>query len=169
LSVSRRTHFSFSTGSAAYATDPTPLDPSGRELTYHLIGSARLTHEIGRTWTGQLSYRRGVDFHEGFAAPFLSNAAAAALGGLLSRRLSFSTGVNYSFGSVGVRTGNDYSSGSATAQLQYAITRMVAVYSTYFYYQYRFDKLVALDPRFARSLERQGVRVGLTMSLPLFR
>ena len=169
LSVSRRTKFGFSTGSVLFASDSAPANRSGRELQYRLTGSADLTHEMGRTWTTALTYRRGVEFQEGFYAPFLSDAVSATLGGLFSRRIKFDAATNYTRGIVGFAARDAYSTGSATAQLQFAITRILGAYATYFIYHYDFSNSIAIDPRFPRALDRQGVRVGLVTSLPLIR
>jgi opacity protein-like surface antigen len=169
LSVSRRTTISFSTGSAMVARDDLSQPQVTTDFTFQIIGEASLTHEIGRTWTAQLGYRRGVDFYEGFNDPFLSDAVSASLDGLLSRRLNFSTGVDYSFGTVGVGTDNRYDTLAAHAGLEFGLTSMLAIYGNYLYYRYEFDQQVALDPRFAQSLNRQGVRFGLSASLPILR
>jgi opacity protein-like surface antigen len=124
---------------------------------------------MGRTWTADLGYRRGVDFYEGFNDPFLSDAVSASLYGMLSRRLNFSSGVDYSFGTVGVGTDNRYDTLAAHAGLEFGLTRTLAIYGNYLYYRYEFDQQVALDPRFAQSLNRQGVRFGLSASLPILR
>jgi hypothetical protein len=168
LSVSRRTNFSFSTGSALfYASD---VEIAGRQgLHYALTGSANLTHEMGRTWTASLAVRRSVDYHEGFADPFIAQSASASLAGMISRRLSSSTSLSYSTGSVGVGAGRNFGSGVFTSGLQYAISRYLAAMADYVYYQYRFDAAVAVDPRFPRSLSRNGLRFGLTTSIPLVR
>jgi hypothetical protein len=169
LSVSRRTSFSFSTGSALfYASD---VEVAGRDqgLHYALTGNANLAHEMGRTWTASLAVRRSVDYHEGFADPFIAQSASASLTGLLSRRLSFMSTVAFSQGTVGVGNGRDFSTGMAGVGLQYGITRFLAATANYMYYRYRFDPLVAVDPRFPRSLSRNGVQLGLTTSVPLLR
>jgi hypothetical protein len=111
-----------------------------------------------------------VDFHEGFNDPFLSDAVTASYGGLLSRRLSFSSSADYAFGAVGLEGDNNgYDSASASAGLQYALSRTLAVYARYVYYRYHFDSGVVLDPRFVPALDRQGVRVGLSASFPILR
>ena len=160
LSFSRRTHFSFSTGSAVVAADTEPIGNGGTDLFYRVIGSADLTHETGRTWTTRLSYRRGIDFHEGFRDPFLSDAVSAGLNGFIARRLKFSSGADYAFGKVGVTGDSGYSSASANAGLEFALSRVVALFGRYVYYRYEFDRQVALDPRLARSFDRQGCGSG---------
>ena len=170
LSVSRRTKFSFSTGSAVLVREtPVSSTPTTNEVNYRIIGGADLTHEMGRTWTAQLAYRRGIDFREGFYDPFLTDGVSARLGGLFSPRLRFSSSVDYSFGSVGVGTSTGFNSYSANAGLEVGLTRALALYGRYVYYAYDFDGQVALDPRFSRTLNRQGVRVGLSASIPLVR
>jgi hypothetical protein len=169
LSISRRTHLSFSTGTALVATDSSPLDSVGRDVNFRLIGNAALNHEIGRSWTAAVAYVRSVDYHEGFVDPFLSDAVSASITGLLSRSLRFDGVTNYSFGIVGFNSDNGFYSVSTSAGLEYGLTRRLALYARYFYYQYRFDEPAALDPRLARALNRQGARVGLSASFPLVR
>jgi len=172
LSVSRRTQFGFTTGSALYSSNVPAIEGAGRDLSYRFIGTANLTHEMGRTWTALLSYRRGLDFHEGFYDPFLSDAVGATLNGLFSRRVKFAAEGNYSFGTLGFNSDSHYSSTSTSSQLQFAINRTLAAYIGYFYYRYRFDQLdpfVVVDPRFAQALERQGARAGLMATVPLIR
>jgi opacity protein-like surface antigen len=169
LSVSRRTTIGFSTGTALVANDDLSQPQSNTNFSFRVIGEAHINHEIGRTWTARAGYRRGVDFYEGFNEPFLSDSVNASLTGLLSRRLSFQSGLDYSFGKVGIGTSNGYDTLSAQAGLEYGLTSMLALYTNYIYYRYEFDQNVALDPRFAQSLNRQGVRFGLSASLPILR
>jgi hypothetical protein len=169
LSVSRRTNFSFSTGSALFYANNVEVGGRDQGLHYALTGSATLSREMGRTWTATLGYRRSVDYHEGFADPFLAQSATASLSGLLSRRLSFVSTLSYSAGTIGVGKGRHFGSGVFNVGLQYAISRYLAATAQYMYYRYRFDPLVAVDPRFPRSLSRNGVRFGLTTSIPLVR
>jgi hypothetical protein len=168
LSVSRRTHLSFSTGSAILSGSET-LGGNSTGFSYHLTGTADLTHEMGRTWKAQLAYRRGIDVHEGFSQPFLSNAANAGLTGLISRRLSFGSGADYVTGDVGIKTGAHYSSTSANAVLEYALSSRLALFGRYVYYKYQFDRQAALDPRLPGALDRQGVRFGLSAFIPVIR
>lgn len=169
LSVSRRTRVSFSTGSAILSGNGETFGGDTGGFSYHLTGSADLTHEMGRTWKAQLSYRRGVALHEGFAQPFFSNGASVGLSGLLSRRLSFGSGADYVTGDVGINTDAHYASLSTTAVLQYALSRRLAIFGRYVYYKYEFDRQALLDPRLPGALDRQGVRVGLSTSIPVIR
>lgn len=169
LSISRRTRVSFSTGSAIISGQGETSGRDTSDFAFYVSGSADLTHEMGRTWRAQLSYRRSIDAHEGFSQPFLSNGASGGLSGLLSRRLSFSSGADYVIGEVGLNSGVHYTSVSAGAGLQYALSRNLALFGRYVYYQYEFDRQVAVDPRLPTALDRQGVRVGLQASIPVIR
>ena len=170
MSISRRTRLSFSTGSAILSGTGERFGGETSRFSYHVTGAANLAHEMGRTWKAQLAYRRGVDFHEGFRAPFLTDGVSAAIGGLVSTRVRFSAGADYVFGKVSVTapTGK-FSSVSANTGLEFGLSRMLALFARYVYYKYDFDSQIALDPRLARALDRQGVRVGLQASLPVIR
>jgi opacity protein-like surface antigen len=169
LSISRRTRVSFSTGSAIISGQGQTSGRETSDFAFYVSGSADLTHEMGRTWKAQLSYQRGIDAHEGFSQPFLSNGINGGLSGLFSRRLAFSSGADYVIGEVGLRSGVHYSSVSASAGLQYALSSRLALFGRYLYYKYDFDRQVAVDPRLPTALDRQGVRVGLTTSIPVIR
>jgi hypothetical protein len=99
----------------------------------------------------------------------LSQAVSASLQGLITRRLQFTSSAAYTRGVVGAGTSNDFNSSNANAGLQYGLTRFLAAYVSYLHYQYRFPPGIAVDPRFPRSLARDGVRIGLTTSIPVIR
>jgi opacity protein-like surface antigen len=167
LSISRRTRVTFSTGSAFLRSADTLNSAGG--FTFHVLGAANLIHEMGRTWTTTFAYNRSVQFHEGFTEPLLSNAVTAELNGLISRRLRFDSLASYSFGRVGAESDNSYNSAHVDAGLEFALTRMLALYTRYLHYRYSFDEPAVLDPRVPPALDRQGVRFGLNVSVPLVR
>ena len=171
LSFSRRTSLSFGTGSAIAVSEP--LDESDgqtaeRRTRVRLTGQASLVHEMGRTWTANLTYSRGFRNHDGFNDLFFTDAVEAGLEGLVTRRLSFSAGTSWANSSSEYRSGGQRGQ-SASAQLQYALTSFAAVYTRYIYYHYRYSDDIPLDERFPRQLDRHGVRIGLTTSIPLIR
>ena len=172
LSFSRRTSLSFGTGSAIAVSEP--LDPASdgdREgrTRVRLTGRASLVHELGRTWTTHLTYSRGFRNHDGFDELFFTDAVDAGIGGLISRRLSFAAGASWADSSIEYRSRGGRAGRSASAQLQYGLSRFLALYARYIYYHYRYSDNVLLDERFPRQLDRHGVRVGLTTSVPLIR
>jgi len=169
LSFSRRTSFSFGTGSAILVSDDLTAPDSDPRTRFRLIGNAALNHELGRTWTAQAAYNRGLVFREGFDDPFLTDALSASIGGFVTRRLDLSAIVRWSFATLDRPGRNQHDSLVASAQARYALGRFVALFARYIYYEYEFDPDVPLDPGLARSLDRSGVRVGITAALPLIR
>lgn len=161
LSVSRRTTFGFAFGSAVIANE--------QDRLFRLNGDASLTHEMGRTWTARLTYRRGVGYVEGFSQPFFSDSVSADLNGHVSRRLEFNALAGYSTGEIGFVASSNYDTYRGSLRLRFALSRLLATYGEYFYYHYEFPPHVSLPAGLPRSLDRQGARVGLSFWLPLLR
>jgi hypothetical protein len=169
LSISRRTSISFSTGSAILVRDDLNLPGTDPRANFRLLGNAQLTHELGRTWTAQAAYHRGLMFREGFDDPFLTDGVTAAVGGFVTRRLDLSVVGRWSLATLDRAGRNGHDSMAASAQARFALAQFVALFARYVYYEYEFDADVPLDSGLPRSLDRRGVRVGITASLPLIR
>lgn len=170
LSLSRRTTVGVSTGSVSLQGD------HGRR-EHKLRGSARLNHEIGRTWQATAALYRGVSFIEGFRYPFLATTLSANIAGDLSRRMgltfggSYWTGQNESgghHGGTGLAAGRNESY-SATTRLRIAVSRSMALSTQYIFSHYRFASAPSLIVGFPDWTDRQSVRVGLDLQLPLVR
>jgi hypothetical protein len=162
LSFSRRTSLGFTTGTTG-ASD-------GVHIRYFMTGGATLTHDIGRSWSARALYRREMTFLEGLATPFLSSGATLSVGGYVGRRVDMSVTAGYADAL------HKFSPGSPTlvtytgaGRLRVALNRYSLAYVQYFHYQYRFDGADAVIPTLPPSLERSGVRGGLTFWLPLLR
>lgn len=165
-----------------------PLSLSGRRTTFtitpgwaidrrdggfrlHATGSATVNHEIGRTWTAKASYRRGFRFADGFDAEMLANTATVSVDGLLSRRVSLGFGGQFviSADNRDQQSSRDYQAYSASSRVSYALTRNMSTYVQYIYYSYQFGNSVVLPASIGRRLDRQGVRVGLSLWAPILR
>ena len=123
---------------------------------------------MGRTWNARAQYRREVGYLEGFAQPVFSDSANVAVGGLITRRLDLFLNANYITGTSAIRQDSPrFDSYSASARLRRALHRSLAVYVEYLFYHYNFDEVAdrpfGLPPEFSRN----GVRVGLSLWLPL--
>jgi hypothetical protein len=161
LSISRRTTLSFGSGSSVVG--------NGNRTLFRLSGAADLEHDMGRTWTARLSYRRGLRFLEGFSEPTYGDSVNLSTAGYLGRRVDVSASAAYSSGQVGITSEtNGFSAYVGTLKVQVAISRFLAAYTQYVYYHYRFRDTVSLPLGINSALERQGVRIGLTSSVPLF-
>jgi hypothetical protein len=166
LSFSRRTTLSFSTGTSASRTARTDA------LQYRATGSARLNHEIGRTWNAMVAYDRGLRFVETWPEPLFTDSASAGVSGSLNRRTQVqfvARGVrgDRHLGSLGA--GDRIESFVATAGLTVAATRHINTGLTYTYYTHQFGSGVSLPPGFARDFDRRSVRAFVSLWAPLFQ
>jgi hypothetical protein len=159
LSFSRRTSVDFGTGSA--------LVDQGGGTSFYLLADAALVREIGRTWTGRVAYRRGLQFVPGFSDPLFADTFESSIGGLISRRLSATAGGGYSGGQAGLNPDADYRTWTGSAELRFAMNRFLALSAEYSYYNYRFADSVVLPVEVPGRLDRHGFRVGLNGWLPL--
>lgn len=160
LSFSRRTTFSFSTGSSIVNSE------SGSRP--RLSGHAGLQRQVGRTWSGALQYDRQIQFLDGFAEPYLADSIGVSAHGFLGRRIDISTSSGYSTGAIGFSGGNrQLTTYSASAQLRVAVTRKVALFSQCEYYRYQLggdsSREAGLEPR----RDRRAVKGGLLFWLPV--
>jgi hypothetical protein len=163
LSLSRKTTIAFTTGTVAVR------DLSG-DTQYRLVGTARLNRAIARSWHATAAYNRGVEFIEGFHEPFFADTAAVDFGGSFNRRVELSLNGVYSFGEIGLSQGGGGTvSYNGSARVRAALSRVMAVFSEYHIYRYRFDQGGVLPTGLLPRLDRQGVRVGLELWLPLIR
>jgi hypothetical protein len=166
LSFSRRTTFSFATGTTLF-------EVQGR-TNFTITGDATLRHQFGRNWLSSIAYNRGVGFITNFSGPLLSDNVSARLDGLFgeSQRLSLSLMGGLSAGRVGY--GGDaeealsrFETYTGTATMQYAFTSTLASFVEYAYFYYDFPRGELLPVR--GEFDRNSVRVGLSVSLPLLR
>jgi hypothetical protein len=175
LSFSRRTQFSFGTGTAAtgVARSRTDLDTSetrdGSRTRFHATGHAQLTHEIGRTWHASIAYERGVRFSDVLDEPVSGQSALAGFGGLFNRRLQFQSTARALFRGEGVGSGHRFDIYQGAAALSYALTRYVSMGLNYSYYRYRFGSGVLLPTDVPRSIDRQSLRAQVSVWAPLFQ
>lgn len=162
LAFSRRTTINFGSGST--------LVPSAQGLGYYLNADASLNRQMGRTWKASLIYHRGVQMAEGIAEPLYADTAIVRLGGNMTRRLGFTVNGAYSTGSVGLAAANRrFTTYTAESDLRIAITRILAAYVHYMNYRYAFDDAAVLPFDLPSLMNRQGLRVGISGSLPLMR
>jgi hypothetical protein len=162
LSLTRRTKLAFSSGGTAVRQD--------QQTRYDVIGSAVLSHEIGRTWNAALSYQRNVGFTELVLQPIFSDSLSASLGGLITRKLTFHSGVGTSRGSVGVddRASNGFDAWSGFAGVNRALTRNLALGASYSYYHYNFQPGASLVTGLTSNMNRHSVSVTLNAWAPVF-
>lgn len=160
LSRSRRTTFTLQTGSA-FVTQPV------RDI--ELTADAQLIHLSGRTWTTSLQYLRGTNYVGALAALMTSNTVQATTNGFISPALELTVSGRYTDGSLGSGPDGNLTTYAAIADVQYGLSRWLALDAGYFYYFYdSVGTLPTLGPT-PNQLQRQGFRAGVSVFLPLVR
>jgi hypothetical protein len=120
-------------------------------------------------WQARGAFRRGVEYVPIVNEPMFANGFTVDLAGLLTSRLECAASARYSTGqSAFNRDAPAFDSYGADLQIRFAVSRTVAVYGGYLYYFYDFPP-GALTPGIPPSLERNGIRVGLTLWVPAIR
>ncbi len=169
--LSRRTTFSFNTGSTVFVSPPAsgPGGGSGDTTTqFAFIGNANLVQRWARSWSANVGGGQNVQYEPGFQGPILSQDVYAGFGGLITTRLDLQTQASYTTGKVGFASaGNGYASSSATSTLRFALTSRLALFGQGFYYRYSYESGVVLPTFLPPGLERYGASVGLTTWVPL--
>jgi hypothetical protein len=169
LSFSRRTSLSFSTGSVILDGERLEDGTTDSRPRFRFVGNASLVREMGRTWTAQLSYARALRARDGFGVLYFTDVGTADLNGLITRRLSWTSSASWARSTLDRAGNNGHRGRSVTSQATYALNGTFALFARYVYYKYRYDEDIPLDPRLPSALDRQGIRVGLTTSVPLIR
>lgn len=137
---------------------------------YRLVGDASIVHQLNRTWNLRGTYHRGLGYIEGFSSPVFSAAYAASAGGFLSRRTDLSLSAAYSSGeSALVGVADQFTTYTGDARLRFMVNKVWATYVEYLFYYYEFGPGITLPPGVPPGLTRNGVRVGLTMLMPVMR
>jgi hypothetical protein len=162
LAFSRHTTLAFSTGSSIVTYN--------NNRFYDVIGNARLTHLFTKYWRGSLAYNRNVNFVASFLQPFFTDGATAEISGQMLGRAVFTLGGGYVTGKVGLtQDAQRVHTGTASAAFLYTFTTMVGAQVSYSYYNYDFSTQAGLPLGLKSRFDRNSVRAGLTVSLPLVR
>lgn len=168
LSQTRRMVFGFTLG-------PTMIDgpiegnlSAAANRQYRIVGEAFVSRDIGRSWNGRASYRRGVGFVQGISQPVFSDAVTIQGTGLLNRRTDFDASVAFSSGGSALTgASTPFTMYNANSRLRFAITKMWATYIEYLFYFYDFNQSTQLPPGVPSRLTRNGARIGLTLWVPV--
>jgi len=169
LSATRNLTFAFDLGSSALDTPDTGslLLPGGRQ--YLATANASAGYDFGRSWNARGSYRRGLEYIAALRAPVFTDGVTVETDGLLSRRTEFRASAAYSTGAptLGGSIAN-YTTYTGSVRVQRTLARATSLYGEYFYYFYDFGSALLVQPGLPTSLERNGVRAGVTLSLRPF-
>jgi hypothetical protein len=167
LSFSRRTTVTFSGGGGKLSREVGGVQVAD---ALQFTGTIDVAHLIGRTWTLEGRYYRGLQFAELIPDPFFVDSVRASLRGMMSRRLEFRALGSYSSGHLSVTgTGPQRTSYGAGARLAYAFSTALemALDYSYQYYDFSEDEPV-ITPELTPTLDRQTVRLSIRYWIPLF-
>jgi hypothetical protein len=157
------------TGGAG-ATHVQTLNTADRsDLAYWVpSGYARMSLDLGRSWALFGSYRRAVTALAGVTVEsFATDAAEVGANGVVARRFEVAMAAAFSNGSAGgADAASRFQIYTGMAQLRYALARCCALSGNYNYYFYK-SSAVVLPTGFPPTSDRNAVRVGLTLLLPL--
>jgi hypothetical protein len=132
------------------------------------IGVRHEFYQFSRPWQVRFNYRRATEQIPNLTAPVFLDGVSAALEGLFTRRLDLLVAASYSSGgSTLYRADPTFDTYLGDARLRYALTRTLALFAQYLYYFYDFRENAQLAPGVPTRLERNGVRAGLMLRLPV--
>ena len=164
------TTFSFNTGSSVIGGSNTSLGGDPDALTFRVGGQATLVQRIGRMWSAQVGYSRGVDYVELMPAPLLSDSVGASVGGSLGRRVYLGASLGYSTGTVGVGPdAGGFTTESASMSMSVQLTRNAALLANYGYQREELGDGVEVIPGFRRGQQGQVARFGVVFQMPAAR
>ncbi|HKY21192.1 MAG TPA: hypothetical protein VJM31_08240 [Vicinamibacterales bacterium] len=170
LSATRSIAFGVGTGVSVLRREEENHPELGVRRHNQALGSANFTYVFHRTWRAGAEYRRALQLLQGVSQPFFSNDVSANLVGRLSRRVDVVGSVGYSQGAIAVDSlTRDHDTRAGSVRLRYALTSRMAVTGEYAYYSYNFSRQVVLPQGVVGKLDRQVVRVGLVVGVPLLR
>jgi hypothetical protein len=125
--------------------------------------------EFTRTWRLRSAYRQSVDYVPGLSEPISGKSLTTTIEGLVSRRIDVSLSGGYATGESAISNATSaYETYNADGRLRCALSRTTAAYVEYVRYFYDSRGTLPLGPGVPMLLERQGVRAGVMMRLPLF-
>jgi hypothetical protein len=162
LDRSQRTTFGLSTGSTITVT---PV-----QNYYNVLASAYLNRSLGRTWDVRFDYRRGLQLVEGFERPFFTDTVALSTGGYVGPKLEMGGSFGYTAGGLGFDVfAQGFGTLTGTGRVRVGLARHLALFAEYVYYHYLFDQGTLLPPGVPQGLDRNGIRAGVTVWVPLLK
>ena len=134
------------------------------------MGSARLRLTLSPTAYVESEYRRDFSLFQGVTDEvYATGTAYVRTGGMLTSRLHLMLGATYSNWQTPVASGvydtmNIY---GATTQVRFLLSENVAATAGYYYYYHRYSNPGALPEGFPAEYDRNAVRFGFTVWVPL--
>lgn len=134
-----------------------------------VYGSTRF--DISRDWSVTGDLRRDISVLEGLSVEtFATTAFAVRADGILAQRYQVALSGSYASGAApsGETGEGSYRTFAATAQVQYALSRCCAVFSSYSFYDHDLQDVVIVEPGIPDRYSLNSIRFGFNFWMPLF-
>jgi hypothetical protein len=143
-------------------------DPASRDFT---VPSASLSTQLqfSRAWRLEADVARSASVLSGLAAePTATTAGSLRLNGGIGQRLQLLLGGGIAEGESLLTQVNGYKSTSASVQMQWALSRSIAVFASGSHFEHELKGVLVVQPGFPTRFQRRSVRVGVTIWVPVF-
>jgi hypothetical protein len=166
LSRTRRMSFGFGAGATYLSAAPSEVAGADHVLP---SGYGDFQVDLARTWSLAGNYRRSVTVLDGLSAEtFIADAALVRFGGQVHPRAELAVAAGYSTGRTPVGLTSEFETYTATTQLQYRLSSWSAAVVSHTFYSYRLDGVDGLLGGLPDRLDRNALRVGMSVLLPLY-
>lgn len=129
--------------------------------------SARL--DLVRTWSVSGDLRRNVTVLEGLSQQsFVTYAGALRVGGQFGERLGLAISAGLSKAEAPEGQSGSFENLNGMLQFDYTMTRWISLVASYAYYDHLLRGITGIPEGFPRRFERNSVRLGVSIGLPLF-
>jgi hypothetical protein len=168
--LSRRRSLTLSLAAGACFVESVGATSHQRYQQWVPVGNASVRLNLSPSWSVEGGYRRDFSQFRGVTDEFYAtDTAFLTTGGLVTSRTDLRIGATYSNWKTLVASGvndtlNVY---GGSLQLRVPLTAKVAASAAYYYYYHRYSNLAALPEGFPVEYDRNAVRVGLTVWVPL--
>jgi hypothetical protein len=158
LSATRRAFVRLNVGPSRLDSLQAATDP-----LYRMSATVALGYQFAQRWQAEGTYSRGVEFIANLSEPVDSSGLTAALNGTLARQATFRGLVSYSRGRSAFDSSKPFDSYTGTLRLDWGLNELLTVHGEYLYYYYDFGSSGLPLPGTPAQMERNGVRVGVTL------
>jgi hypothetical protein len=121
-----------------------------------------------RTWSLSADYRRSVGSVQGISGDaFTTDAGLVRVGGFVARPLELTLSAAYAEGQASMGVPGSYDTYTSTAQLRLQLSPTWSALVSHDLYQYAIRNVDPILRRLPTNVNRNAIRVGLSMDLPL--
>jgi hypothetical protein len=164
-SRTRATAFGFSVGPQRVSAGSTGQES---QQSYGTAADFWLRHQMNRTWSLEGGYHRGMTLTDVLQSPTYTDGFTTGVGGFFNRRTFLQISGGYSTGVMALTAApSPFTTYTGHVRMEVAANKVLATYAEYFYYFYDFDSSIQLPLGVPHGLTRNGVRVGLTLWIPV--